>query len=89
MHYLIDILLNFLPWFQIRRISFSWMNLDFSFCMRLGSGRTPSDLAAHIIVPVIRSMTFSLIAAMNMMNGLAFHPMQDHAFNTQSRFTCS
>lgn len=73
---------NFLPWLQIGRKSFSWMSLDF-FCMRLHYGRAPAGQAAHIIVPVIRSMTFSLAEAMSM-NGLVFHPMQDHAFNTQS-----
>jgi hypothetical protein len=83
MPYLIDMLWNFLPWFQIRRKSFSWMNLYFSFSMRLGCGRAPSGQAVHVIVPVIRSRNFSLTTMMSM-NGLAFHHMQDHTFNTQS-----
>jgi transposase len=55
----------------------------FSFCMRLHYGRAPVGQAAHVTVPAIRSRNFSLAAAMSM-NGLAFHSMQDHAFNTQS-----
>jgi hypothetical protein len=55
------------------------------FCssMRLHYGRALVGYPAHVTVPAIRSRNFSLAAAMSM-NGLAFHRMQDHAFNTQS-----